>query len=511
MHSTRMFVTLFSFAMIVAAAPVLGQEEKLEGCTVMICGKATTVDGSIIFVKTEDDSPREIDYLWHVPRKKHAPGAVVQLERGGQLPQVAETYAFFWDQCPTTSFSNCIINEWGVSFGSNACGSKEDSVAELEQRGELVKGGLGFKFRMLLAERAKSAREAVLLAAELIGKYGYSGSGRNLNIVGHNEAWQLQLVRGKHYVARRVQDDEVAIIANTFSIREVDLDDRENFICSPDLVEYAVKRGWHDPARDGAFDFAKAYAPARTHTSKGNVYRQWNMARQLNKDLGISWKEAEQGILPVAVKPDRKLSLAEAMSIFRNHYEGTELDRSDNYRLSPHKTASTICNYGTHRTTVIQQRSWLPPAIGTVCWRSLDQPCSSVFIPWYLGATNIPDSLQKAPERLGDAKRDLLDFHFNMPEEAWRLDLESASSVFRLLGKLVDADYQRAIGRVQPKWRAFEEQEFALQPTIEVAALKLYQQDPQLAHEFLNRYSGAQAQKALEAAKEMIDDLLFSF
>jgi len=25
------------------------------------------------------------------------------------------------------------------------------------------------------------------------------------------------------------------------------MDDKENFICSPDLIEYAIKRGWYDP------------------------------------------------------------------------------------------------------------------------------------------------------------------------------------------------------------------------------------------------------------------------
>ena len=38
---------------------------------------------------------------------------------------------------------------------------------------------------------------------------------------------------------------------------------------------------------------------------------------------------------------------------------------------------------------MIQQRSALQPAIGTVIWRALDQPCSSVFVPWYLGATDV--------------------------------------------------------------------------------------------------------------------------
>lgn len=495
------WASLFSFASSACA----------EECTVMIAGRKTTFDDSILFIKTEDDGRKEVDYLWYIPRKTHKPGTIVKLQAGGTIPQVKETYAYFWDECPTTSFSNGIVNEWGVAFGSNGCASKEDSVEEVQARGDLVNGGIGFKLRMILAERAKTAREAVMIASSLIDKYGYRASGRNLNIVGPNEAWQLQMARGKHYVARRVKDNEVAIIANTFSIREVDMNDKENFICSPDLVEYAIKRGWYDPDSGEKFDFAKAYAPEKVHTSPSNTHRQWNMARLLNNNFPITWEESEKGVMPVSVKPDRKLSLKDVMEIFRNHYEGTGLDKSQKYKTSPHKTPGTICNYGTHRTTVVQQRNWLPPEIGTVTWRALDQPCSSVFVPWYLGATRIPEAFRKAPESLYTTKRDLLDYHFNVPRETWRLDMESASAVFTLLGEIVDADYKRAIGKVRKTWKEFETLEFVLQPVIEESALKLFKQDKALAMEFLTLYSSSQALKSLETAKNLIDEIKLKF
>jgi dipeptidase len=488
------------------SAVILGEEP--EECTVLIAGKNTTVDGSILFAKTEDDGPRDIDYFWHIPRKKHKPGSVIKLQAGGTIPQVEETYAYFWDECPRSSFSNGIINEWGVAFGSNGCTSKEDSVEEVEARGDLLNGGLGFKFRMILAERSKTAREAVMLAAELLDKYGYNASGRNLNIVGPNEAWQLQMVRGKNYVARRVQDDEVAIIANTFSIREVDMDDKENFICSPGLIDYTVKRGWYDPSSGEKFDFAKAYAPQRSHRNPGNTHRQWYMAHRLNENFPITWQEAQTGVMPVSVKPDRKLSLEDIMGIFRSHYEGTYLDKSDNYEKSPHKSPfSTICNYGSHRTTIVQQRNWLPVEIGTVTWRALERPCSNVFVPWYLGITKIPGAFHKAPESLYATQKDLLDYHFNMPDEAWDLDLESSAALFKLLAKLVDVNYKRTIEMVQKTWKEFEEREFAMQPVIEESALKLYRKDKSLAKEFLTFYSNSQALKSIEVARNLIDRL----
>ena len=241
---------LLLLPVLAAAAPSAAVPADLDAwcnCTALIAGRGTTVDGSILFAKSEDDRPESIDFLWLIPRHRHAPGSMLRLENGGAIPQVAETYAYMWDQGPGTSFSNNVVNEWGVAIGSNACLSREDPVEDVAARGDIVDGGLAFELRMILAERARTAREAVEIATGLLDRYGYNASGRCLHIVGPAEAWQLQMVRGKQYVARRVRDDEVAIIANTYSIREVDFDDRENFVCSPRLVEYAVERGWFDP------------------------------------------------------------------------------------------------------------------------------------------------------------------------------------------------------------------------------------------------------------------------
>ena len=482
--------------------------QKRLGCSALIAGKSTTVDGSIIFAKTEDDTPESIDFLWWIPRRRHEPGSVVKLQNGGSVPQVAETYAFFWDQGPGTPFSNNVVNEWGVSLGSDACPSREDDVEEVAARGDIVDGGLAFELRIILAERAGTAREAVEIAAELLDTYGYNASGRCLHIVGPEEAWQLQMVRGKQYVARRVRDDEVAITANTYTIREVDMNDRENFICSPRLIDYAVERGWYDPAGGEPFDFAKAYADRGSYDNPRNTDRTWGMARLLDADFPVTYEEARTGTLPPAVKPDHKLTVADVMTIFRDHYEGTALDSTDGYRISPHRSpVRPICCDASHRTTVIQQRSWLPVEIGTIVWRALEPPCVTGFVPWYLGARRIPAAFQMAPLRADTARAARVDFHFDMPEETWELGLESSGMLFKLMGNLVDGDYAQTIGMVRKVWNEFEAEEFSLQPVVEEAALKLYETDKPLAMELLTLYTNALAEKSLETAGRLIDEM----
>jgi dipeptidase len=487
--------------------PVDALEYQRFGCSALIAGRNTTVDGSILFAKTEDDTPDDIDFLWYIPRRHHEPGSVVRLQNGGAIPQVPETYAYFWDQCPGTAFSNNIVNEWGVSLGSDACPSREDPVEEVVKRGDIVDGGLAFELRIILAERAKTAREAVELAAELLDTYGYNASGRCLHIVGPKEAWQLQMVRGKQYIARRVRDDEVAITANTYTIREVDMEDRKNFICSPRLIDYAIERGWYDPSSGKAFDFAAAYADPEMHVNPRNTDRTWGMARLLDKDYPVSYEEARTGILPPAIKPDHKLTVAEIMTIFRDHYEGTAIDSTEGYRISPHRSpVRPICCDASHRTTIIQQRSWLPPEIGTIVWRALEPPCITCFVPWYLGVTRIPAAFQTAPLRADTTLMARVDFHFDMPDETWQPSLESSGYLFKLLGNLADGDYAKTIGFVRKVWDEFEEEEFAMQPAVEETALKLYEKDKLLALEFLTLYSNSLARKSLETARGLIED-----
>jgi dipeptidase len=482
---------------------------ELKSCTTLIAGKNTTVDGSVLFARSEDDQ-EQLDYYWYIPRKNHEPNSIIFETGGLDIPQAEKTYAYFWDQSPKMMFSNVIINEWGVAFGSNGCGSKENAVNELEKRGDIVKGGIGFRLRFILAERCKTARGAVLLASELINKYGYNGSGRSLNIVDPNEAWQLQMACGKHFVARRVQDDEVVLTANTFSIREVDMNDSINFICSPDLIDYAIKRGWYNPEKDDKFDFAKAYAPDDFHKADWNTHRLWMLAKLLQKGFPLSIEDVEKGNMPVSVKPDNKLSVQDMINIYRNHYENTDLCKYLDGKISPHYIDNNpICNDGTHKVNIIQQRSWLPVEIGTVNWRALSHPCQSVFIPWYLGINNIPKTYQMAYEDPNKTDKNLPMYHFMGPDwQIWDMDLNSASCVFRMLNNIGDSKYSNNHKTIREIFDKIELEQLKRQPEIEKEALRIYKKNKNETIKYLTQYTEKQAMTAFDKAKELIINLL---
>ena len=139
---------------------------KCEGCYSIVVGKKASVDGCVIMAHNEDDGLPQIVNHHKIPRKKHSSGETVKLCNGGQLAQVRQTWAYIWSEMPGMLFSDSYLNEWGVSIASDNCPSREDKP-------EITDGGIGYMLRRLIAQRAKTAREGVLLAGKLVERFGY--------------------------------------------------------------------------------------------------------------------------------------------------------------------------------------------------------------------------------------------------------------------------------------------------------------------------------------------------
>jgi len=314
-------------------AGVLAAEEPFN-CFTIVAGKNVTFDGSVLLAHNEDDRGRLLVNVYKLAAQEHAKGEMVMLNNSAAIPQVKNTPAMLWLEIPETEFADTYINEHGVAVVSNSCPSREDKP-------ELSKDGIGFMLRRLIAERAQTARAAVRIAGELVSQFGYNASGRTYTIADKKEGWLLHVVNGKHWLARRVPDDEVAVIANCYTIGAVDLNDRDNVQGSPDIIDYAIKRGWYNPDKDGPFDFARAYSDPDDRTSMTNILRQWRGTSLL---AAKSHKVEER--LPFSFKPRRDIQLNDLFLVLRDHYEGTKYDLSDHYKngcpfpLSPGATSS---------------------------------------------------------------------------------------------------------------------------------------------------------------------------
>ena len=482
-------------------------------CFAVIAGKKATADGSVLFAHSELNGGRRFLNFRVVPRIKNEPGAVIQLYNGGTYPDVSESYSFIWSENFGSRGSDTYINEWGVALASDGTHTIEDSRDELIKRGDIKDGGIGYMLRRQIARRAKTSREGVLIAGELIKRFGHNFSGVTLVIADPNEAWILSMARGQHWVAQRVPDDEVVVLANVNIIGEVDLQDSDNFLASPDLIEYAIKRGWYNPESGKPFNYKNAYdVPGKGWfpTKYGCDARQWRgQCLVTGKNISLPVK----GSLPFSVKANRKMTVQDMRDILSDHLEGTQFDKSKGYESgSPHDAMSSgdgcICHQHNQEAAVFQLRSWLPPEVGCVYWRTTGASCSSVLTPWYLGITHTPEIYYKQH----DLKENLtVEFHFNPPPTTYDYDPDKAFWIFNSLENLVDLNYKKNIKKVRSVWKDYEAEEFAMQPAIEQAALELLKKDKTSGRRFLTLYSSALALEAVGKAKTMINELRTEF
>lgn len=331
--------------------------------------------------------------------------------------------------------------------------------------------------RRLIAERAKTAREGVRIAGELIEQVGYPSS-RTLVIADSKEAWLLSMSRGKHWVAQRVPDNAVVLLPNVYIIDKVNLKDKSNFLGSPDLNEYAIKNGWYDPAGGERFDFSKAYGQRQQHLMDE---RQWR-GQCLVMGKGIEQEPDRK--LPFSVKPARKLSVKDVIAILRYHGEGS------------------LCSNVTQEAAVLQLRSNMPVDIGCIYWRCSAEPCSSILTPWYCGISETPKEYFKAI----DVKKNLtLECHFSESLEKFETDSRHAWWVFKGLQDKVTVDYESRIGIVRAACDKFETKVFANQPAVENKAMELHRNNKSAARRYLTVYSRAVALGAVQKARELTE------
>ena len=375
--------------MIILLAPWLRAGDDGLNCFTVVAGKEASADGSVLLAHNEDDSGRLLLNIHKVPAQEHRRSEVFTLKSGASLPHAGTIPGLLWLEIPGSDFADSYVNEFGVAVTSDACLSRED-------KGELSEGGIGYSLRRLVAERARSAREGVRIAGELISRFGYNASGRAYIIADPGEGWLLHAVKGKHWVARRVPDNEVAVIANRYTIGRIDLGDADNFQGSPDIVAYAVARGWYDPNKDGAFDFARAYSDPGNYADMRNVMRQWR-----GNDLLAAKPQKLGAPLPFSFKPRRSLRLADLFRVLRDHYEGSKHDLSDHYRNgSPNSGKNrTICTESTQYAFVAHLRSGVPADIAHTVWIAGRRPDSNAFSPWYVSMAGVPGGCQPRKPR----------------------------------------------------------------------------------------------------------------
>jgi len=494
-------------------------------CTTIIAGKDATTDGSLFTSHTNDCGycdPR----IAYVPAADHKPGDMravykftlpyprlccydrgptylpkageVAVEPIGYIPQVEHTYAYY-------DGVYGIMNEHQLNIGECSCGARTSGKA-------LPEGEALFDIAELsrvALERCTTAREAIQLMGDLGVEYGYYAGGETLTIIDTEEAWVFDMVaspdeNGKSavWVAQRVPDDEVAVMANQFTIREIDPDDPDNFMYSENIFDLAEEQGWWKP-EDGQLDFNRVYGRAYDPVRLYSLRRKWRAFDLLAPSKGFQpyVDDTFTKEYPFSVKPDKKISIADVIEITRDYYQGTDFDLSKGMAAGPFGTPNRYRNGGAEKliengnweraiamfradyVQISQTRGWLPDSIGSVMWYTPDIALTSCFMPIYAGSTKLPESFTTGTRS--------------------EYDENSAWWVFNFVSNWADLKFSYMIKDIKEKQQEIESKEFAFQPAIEAAALVLHEQDPELAKAYLTDYSINNAEAVVEEWREL--------
>jgi len=481
-----LFVSAIAFLLFGANLPAQNDFN----CFSVLVGKKATTDGSVLFAHNEDDYGKQRVNWYTVPGKPCHEGSEFVMKNGGRVGQPEYTARYVWLEIPGMDFSDSYLNEYGVCIGSNSCSSREDKP-------EITDGGIGYNLRQLMAERARTARDAVVIGGRLIEQFGYTGSGRTYCIADPNESWALAVVNGKHWVAQRIPDDEVMILPNNYTIREVNLKDGDNYMGCPDLIDYAVRRGWYKPDNDGPFNFRNAYAGRNSMKHPGNVNRAWGAYFLFNTGYKIT------DDFPFSFKPAEKVTKQNLMKLLRNHYEGTELDKSEGYtKGSPYKlNGSTINAIASVYGFVAELRSGMPVDVGCVMWLAPQWPDIQPFIPLYAGVTGFPAAFSR-PGYLNS-----LADHYTPPADIHERNSQHAFWAFVEFSELINSHYAENIAAVRKKNLKLETKLLAMQPKLEQKLLKIHAESPENCRAVVTGWYEKYAMEALSVTRKGIKKL----
>ncbi len=372
-------------------------------CTNLIVGKNASEDGSVIVTYSSDDYGA-YGYLFWQPGGKHNKGDMRPLYHYesnnylGSIPEADSTYQVIG-----------LTNEHQLTIFETTWGGREELA---DSTGLFDYGSL----MQVTLQRAFSAREALQVMTSLVEQYGYQSEGETFTIADPDEVWIMDMI-GKGpgggapvWVARRVPDDMICGHANQSRIRQFPLDDPENCIYSKDVITFAKKKGYYKGS-DADFSFAAAYDPTPNirfcDARVWSFFRKWGNV-DMDEYLDYVTENNPSHVMPLWVKPRRKLSVQDVKDMMRDHYEGTALSLDNDlgegpyempYRPTPLTWSVDDKTYFNERPIstqqasniyVAQMRNWLPDFIGGIVWYGNDDANMVPLVPIYCCTIGAP-------------------------------------------------------------------------------------------------------------------------
>lgn len=325
----------------------------------MVSTPATSAHGQTLFAKNSDRPQEEAQPLVLRPREEHAKGAAVKLQFV-EIPQVSTTFRHVGSRPHWCHGYEHGFNEHQVVIGNEGLPSRLPEADGPKLIGmELLRLGL---------ERAATAEQAVDVITGLIERHGQGRFSNDDGVRTYDniflaadpqEAYVVEAV-GHDWAARRIEAG--AAISNVGMIGN------DAMAMSHTAMAKAIRDGLYNPANDGRFDFARAFADREASAS--GIARQGRSSTVLGGRAG----EIDVGTM-MAMLSDHSDGAAPDEPFVLEPHDGVSICVHRNFSDSPGTTAASLvadlCNDG----------SRLP-----VYWCSLYSPCMGLFFPVFMEA-----------------------------------------------------------------------------------------------------------------------------
>jgi dipeptidase len=230
-------------------------------------------------------------------------------------------------------------------------------------------------------------------------QYGFTGeayaTSEVVTVIDKTDAWVFEMTgdgkTGALWVAQRLPEDHVSVIANTVTIKEIDQNDKDNFMFSDNLFNVTKALGlWNGKF---PFNWQKTVSEPLSLQRYASL-RIWRVYSIASPSSNFAVNE-DPNTYPFSVKVDKQFSIEDIMNLNRDHYEGTDFDMTKGILAGPFGNPNYEMAHGLPkgqgpRSISIMRTSYCEistsgPDFPKV-WFATDAPATSVFVPFYSAA-----------------------------------------------------------------------------------------------------------------------------
>ena len=532
---------ILSFILIYSIQPI-------QSCTIIAVGKKASADGSVIVSHTDAGPDCRIHL---VPGQKFKKGSFAPIHWGmvdlgrelgdygevlGQMPQVEQTNSYFQTAYPQ-------MNAYQLAIGESTLSQRE----ELKLDRSICKQIMTIEQAQAFAlQRCKTAKEALTLITQLMETYGFLpscvGESESLVIADTEEIWVLEVFSvgnewtpdngkpGCIWAAQRVPDDHAMIIPNWSIIKQINLDDSNNYRASSNYMQEAIDRGWYDPKSGLPFIWQEAYTPVPREWATSRFwlfYSQFapNFANWPDRYTESPWKGTDQyhqyvepiSLYPFSVKPEQKISVQDIMAFQRSTFTGTiyakenspawyypndegEMVKSPIATPFPTKEMRRVLKINHRRNVarahgeygmITQLRGWLPNEVGGIYWFFVDNAYTSAYVPIYSGVTDVAECYKTYDPS-----------QFQENSIRWCVDF---------IDNLMYLRWQDAVKTLHEKRDPLEAAFFAEQADIDAKVQELMKKSPKKASEYLTKITIERMEKTHKLFQDLRYEMITKY